>query len=61
MRRKGFSDKTSEAIADEALRNRELLRKIIAEEYGLKEEALEKPAKAGLYTGTFYIIGVLFH
>ena len=53
MRRKGFSDKTSEAIADEALRNRELLRKIIAEEYGLKEEALEKPAKAGLYTGTF--------
>jgi len=60
MRRKGFSDKTSETIADEALKNRELLGKIIAEEeYGLKEEALENPAKAGLYTGTFYIIGAL--
>ncbi len=36
------------------------LRKIIAEEeYGLKKEALENPAKAGLYTGTFYIIGAL--
>ena len=45
MRRKGFSDKTSEAIADEALRNRELLGKIIAEEYGLKEKALENLQK----------------
>ncbi len=60
MKRKGFSDKTSENIAGEALRNRELLGKIIAEEeYGLREEVLENPAKAGLYTGTFYIIGAL--
>ena len=60
MRRKGFSIKTSKSIANEALENRELLGKIIAEEeYGLKEEALENPGKAGLYTGTFYIIGAL--
>ena len=29
MRRKGFSDKTSETIADEALRNRDYLEKLL--------------------------------
>lgn len=60
MKKKGFSSRTSKSIAEEASKNSELLGKMIAEEeYGLREEALENPAKAGLYTGTFYIIGAL--
>lgn len=60
MRKKGLSSRLSKSIANEALRNSELLSKIVTdEEYGLKEEILENPAKAGLYTGAFYIIGAL--
>jgi len=60
MRRKGFSDEVSRKIADEALSNKDLLSKIIAEEeYGLREEKLESPGKAGLYTGLFYIVGAI--
>ena len=60
MSKKGFSRQTSESIAKEALRNKELLARIIAEEeYGLREEKLESPGKAGLYTGLFYIVGAI--
>ncbi len=58
MKRKGISEETSQSIAKEASRNPELLAKVISEEeYGLKEEALENPKVAGLYTGIFYILG----
>ena len=30
---------------------------VISEEYGLKEEVLENPVKAGIYTGVFYLVG----
>ena len=60
MKNKGFSNEVSRKIADEASSNKDLLAKIVAEEkYGLKEEKLEDPRKAGLYTGVFYIIGAI--
>ncbi len=60
MRKKEFSELTSRKIAEEALDNSDLLSRIIAEEeYGLKEEKLESPGKAGLYTGLFYIVGAI--
>ncbi len=60
MKKKGFSESTSRKIANEALENKELLSKIVAEEeYGLKEEKLESPGKTGLYTGFFYIVGAI--
>ncbi len=60
MKGKGFSEETAELMSRDASKNTDLLGKIIAEEeYGLKEEALEKPGRAGLYTGLFYIIGAL--
>ncbi len=56
--RKGFSKEISKAVAGESSKNHRLLSKIIAvEECGLKEEALENPFKAGLYTGLFYVFG----
>jgi len=60
MREKGFSVNTSKEIAEEAVKNRDLLARIVAEEeYGLREEKLEDPRKAGLYTGLFYIVGAI--
>ncbi len=60
MVRKGFSKEVAEAVAADTLKNKELLRKIIAEEeYGIREKELENPGKAGLYTGLFYIIGAI--
>ncbi len=58
MQRKGFSDKLSNQIGEESSEKPELLSKVIGEEeYGLKEESLENPKVAGLYTGLFYILG----
>ena len=58
MIRKGHSEETAEAIAKETARNPELLGSVLAEEeYGIKEETLESPKVAGLYTGMFYILG----
>ncbi len=58
MIKKGHSEKTAEAIAKETARNPELLGSVLAEEeYGIKEETLENPKVAGLYTGMFYILG----
>jgi len=55
---KGFSRTTSHAIAEEASRDLKLLSSIVAEEeHGVREESLENPLKAGLYTGLFYILG----
>ncbi|MCD6195170.1 MAG: VIT1/CCC1 transporter family protein [Staphylothermus sp.] len=55
---KGFNEETAIIIAKESMNKEELLSKIISvEEYGLTEERLEDPVKAGLYTGIFYILG----
>jgi len=52
MKNKGFSNEVSRGIADEVPNNKDLPAKIVAEEkYGLREEKLEDPRKAGLYTG----------
>ena len=60
MLKKGFREETAKSIAEDASRNKELLSRVVAEEeYGLREEALENPVKAGLYTGVFYIVGAL--
>lgn len=60
MRKKQISSELAEKIAEEAAYKKDLLGRIIAEEeYGLREEALENPVKAGLYTGSFYIIGAM--
>ena len=56
--KKGFTEKTSEKVALEALHDKKLLADlVISEEYGLKEEVLENPVKAGIYTGVFYLVG----
>ncbi len=58
MVKKGHSEETAEVIARETARNPELLGSVLAEEeYGIREETLENPKVAGLYTGTFYVIG----
>ncbi len=58
MVEKGFSKEISQTVAEESSKNHELLSRIVAEEeYGLKEETLENPVKAGSYTGAFYAIG----
>ena len=58
MRRKGYSDKVSKAIAEESSKEPKLLSKVIAEEeYNLREEMLESPIKAGIYTGLAYALG----
>jgi len=58
MIRKGHSRETAETIAKETTDNPELLSSILAEEeYGIKEEALENPKVAGMYTGLFYVLG----
>ncbi len=58
MLRKGYSKDVSNAIAEESSRNRKLLTRVIAEEeYGIREETLENPFKAGVYTGSAYALG----
>ncbi len=60
LARKGFSRETAEAVAEEAARNQDLMTMLVAEEeHGLREEALENPVKAGLYTGLFYLLGAM--
>lgn len=58
MEKKGLSSEVSRAIAEDATRDPKLLSKIVAEEeYGVKEETLEDPVRAGLYTGMSYMLG----
>lgn len=60
MVRKGFSEEAARVIAEESVSRKDLLKRIIAEEeYGIREETLEHPGKAGLYTGLFYIVGAI--
>ncbi len=60
MSRKGFSEPLAEMISREAGDNPKLLSRIVSEEeYGIREEGLENPGKAGLYTGAFYLVGAL--
>jgi VIT1/CCC1 family predicted Fe2+/Mn2+ transporter len=55
---KGFSERVAEPASEEAGKNPELLSRLVSEEeYGLREESLDDPKKAGLYTGIFYILG----
>jgi len=57
---RGYSDELSKALADEVLSKPPLLSKLLAEEeYGIREEQLEDPVKAGLYTGSSYMVGAL--
>jgi len=61
MRRRGFKEDTLKKLGEDLNKNIELLGKIAAEEeHGFKEETLENPGKAGIYTGLFYIIGSIF-
>ncbi len=58
MKKKGLPNDVSEKIADTAIKNPDLLQRILAEEkYGIREEKLEEPGRAGFYTGLFYILG----
>ncbi|MCP8309902.1 MAG: VIT1/CCC1 transporter family protein [Candidatus Methylarchaceae archaeon HK01M] len=60
MKKKGYSQSVSEALADEAAKEPRLLSRVIAEEeYDIREETLENPLKGGLYTGLSYIFGAL--
>ncbi|MEM0015221.1 MAG: VIT1/CCC1 transporter family protein [Zestosphaera sp.] len=56
--RKGFTRELSDMIVAESLRDPRLLSSLLIEsELGQSEEALEEPARAGLYTGVSYLIG----
>ncbi len=58
---RGFSKNVIDLMIKDLERNKSLLKNFaIKEEYGLKEETLENPIRAGVYTGLFYIIGSLF-
>lgn len=60
MVRKGFSEETASIIARESILKKEVLERIVAEEeYSVREETIEDPGKAGLYTGLSYIIGAV--
>jgi len=57
MMRRGLREETARVIAEGA-RRRGVLDKIVAEEeYGIREERLENPLRAGIYTGLFYAVG----
>ncbi len=58
MEKKGFSKRLAEDMADESVRDDRLLSEFIAEEeYGLREESLGNPVKAGLYAGLSNLLG----
>ena len=60
MVRKGFSRRVAGEVAEESARDSALLSRIVAEEeYGLREESLEDPVRAGAYTGAAYMVGAL--
>jgi len=58
MLRKGYSERVSNAVAEESSKDHGMLSDFIAaEEHGLRKEALGKPLKAGLYAGLFNAFG----
>lgn len=60
LRGKGLSEDTAEVLLRDATKDESLMRRLVAEEmYELKEEMIEDPGKAGLYTGSFYILGAV--
>ncbi|RLG86782.1 MAG: rubrerythrin family protein [Thermoprotei archaeon] len=60
LERRGFSREAVKCIEKDLRSRSDLLRMVIAEEeYGVREERLEEPKKAGLYTGLFYIVGAM--
>ncbi len=60
MVRKGYSKETSTAMAEESSKDHRMLSRVIAEEeYGLREEALVSPRKAGLYSGLSNAFGAI--
>jgi len=60
MVKKGYREEAADLIAGEIVQDPSLLARTIAEEeHGLREEAIEKPASAGLYTGIAYFISSL--
>ncbi len=60
LRGKGISEDAAKALIRDAARDEALMRKLVAEEvYEIKEEMIEDPGKAGLYTGAFYILGAV--
>ncbi len=61
LRERGISEKVTKELVRGVQENGKLLSDLVAsEEYGIKEERLEEPVKAGLYTGISYILGALF-
>lgn len=57
---KGISDDAAEVLIRDATNNEALMRRLVTEEvYEIKEEMIEDPKKAGLYTGAFYILGAV--
>jgi len=60
MAKKGYREEAADLIAGEIVQDPSLLARTIAEEeHGLREEAIEKPVSAGLYTGIAYFISSL--
>ena len=61
LRERGFKEDSLDNIKRDLRRNIDLLGKVAAEEeHGIREEVIEEPFKAGLYTGLFYIIAVSY-
>ncbi len=57
---KGLREEVADALVKDAAGNDALMRRLVAEEiYEIKEEMIEDPGKAGLYTGAFYILGAV--
>ncbi len=58
MRKKGFSNELSNLISEASVNDSRLLSRVMAEEeYGLREENLPNPRKAGLYSGFSNMLG----
>jgi len=57
MVRRGLREETDRVIAKEAKGRGVLDKVVVEEEYGIREERLENPLRAGTYTGVFYAVG----
>ncbi len=61
LKERGFKEDSLDNIKRDLMENIDLLGKVAAEEeHGIREEVIEEPFKAGLYTGLFYILGSIF-
>ena len=58
LTRRGYTSRLAKDMAEETARDHRLLSRFIAdEEYGLREENLRSPGRAGLYAGIASVIG----